>query len=76
MKCVVGVEVRRYATVTVDVDTEENAADVAAKLVLENPDEADWNEPVVDYCQVHQTIDEVGPESDRAYEERRELAFV
>ena len=76
MKCVVGVEVRRYATVTVDVDSEDDAADVAAKLVLENPDKADWNEPVVDYCQVHQTIDEVGPESDRAYEERRELAFV
>lgn len=76
MKYIVGVETRRYATVTVEADTEEEAFDTAAKIAVEEPEKADWNEVVADTCTIIGEVEEYSPKYDQAYEEKKEACFA
>ena len=76
MKYIMGIETRRYATVTVEADTEEEAFDTASTIVVEEPEKADWNETAVDTCTVVGEIQDYSPEYDRAYEEKKEACLI
>ncbi len=72
MTYTVGVEVRRYATVTVDAATEEEAFEQACQKAIEDSDQVDWNNSVVDTCEVISAIENFCEAYDRDFEERRE----
>lgn len=80
MKKLIGVEIRRYATIEVDVDSDHDIRALVLEAVKGNSASLDWNEPEVDYIEVlrdeeYETMDE-SPIYDRAYEERRDAAYA
>ena len=48
MAITIGVETRRYATITVDTDDLDEAFEQASALVLEDHHDVSWNDAVVD----------------------------
>lgn len=72
MAITMGIEIRRYATVTVDTDDMDEANQMAANMVLEDDPSVDWNQPEVEYQEVICQTDDGDSFSDRAYQERRE----
>lgn len=76
MAITLGLEVRRYATVTVDTNDLEEAYKQAPQMVLEDDSGISWNAPEVDYLEfLSQTI-EADCGSDLAFERRREMVFM
>lgn len=70
----IGVEVRRYATITIDCD-ESEIEGIVEQAIQDNSSDLDWREPEIDCIETLYEYEE-DLISDRAYEERRDALYA
>lgn len=75
----VGVEIRQFATIRLNVETLQDIPKLVEKAVAEDSPDLDKNTPEIDYVQVLNEFsindDDVSPMYDRAFEEQRDAQF-
>lgn len=75
MRREIGVEIRRYATIVIDFDDEEDIPGIIEQAVQDDDPALDWNDPVIDCIETRRYIEE-DLVSDRAYQERRDALYA